>query len=559
MGRKLKFSSGTDLKFRGEKSTKDKILEFAHTHAVKLVVAAVIIAGVVASVFIFMNGDEKDTVSKSGKTITLEKSDINYIGIVQPEAFNALASNDADIYYVNQIIYSQLFTLDDHMNLKPDLVDNYTADAENASVYITLRGDAKFSDGTPVTASDVKATVKYINSAGKNSPYYNYASKIESVSAEGEKNLVIKFSSAADAALDNLLFPIVSADNYSKGENFVLGSGPYAYESYDQGKAVHLKVNEYYYGKKAENKLDLCVLPAENQLIGLMSMDAVTVAMSRDPDAEETAEEKDLGCESVVSGELEFIGFNHANPVLKDKKVRQAIAHSIETDAVIEDSYGDSAVKTNSLYFPDFLGVKGGGIKFDQKLSAENLKKAGYKDKNKDGLLEKPDGEALTVKLMVNGADKKRSDAADVIKENMKAIGINIEIERVSAEDFTKRLKAGSFEMYLGGIRIDRQFNLTDMFGEYNYGKYADANVISKVAGLERALNADDQKKAFEQAQKALNEEIPYVPLCYKKYYILTAPTYKSDEKGTFFDCYRGVPSAEWKKTVAKEEKKDKE
>lgn len=528
--------------------------DWAHEHIVQIIVVVVVLSGLAATVQMVATKDTEKDADKTKKTV-MEESDTNYIGIAQPESFNALASNDDDVYYINQLVYSQLFRLDENLNIEKDLVDDYSADSAKGTVSITLKSGVKFSDGSELTSADVRATVNSIKSVGSKSPYYTYVSKIDSVSTDGDRKLTITFSSPADAALDNLVFPIVSADSYSEKENFVIGSGPYAYSSYTTGKEVKFKKNEYYYGKKANKDLAANIIEDQSQNIALMSMDVITVMLDKDTDADETAKAKDLDCRTIVSNELEYIGFNHTNAVLKNKEVRYAIAYALDRDEIVEDAYGSAATVTDSMYYPGFLGSKSKGILLDQKKTSDSLKKAGYNDEDKDGLLEGSDGKPLTIKLLVNSNNKNRLDAAESIKEQLKTVGITVQIESVANDTYLSRLKSGNFEMYLGGLKIDKQFNLTDLFGDKNFGKYKNSDVISKVAKLETTLTEDEQLEAFEAAKKALEKEMPFVPICYKNYYLLSNSSYKSDTYGTFFDRYRGLEQGQFEKKVTKKEK----
>ena len=216
-----------------------------------------------------------------------------------------------------------------------------------------LRKDVKFSDGSSLTANDVRATINTILRIGSDGPYYEYVSKIDSVQISDTYAMTVHFEDPADAALDNLVFPIISATNYDADSDRVVGSGPYAISSYDNTKCLNLNPNKYYFGEKPENKLRFKVLPDKSKTSGLMTMEAVTAYVSRDQDADADAEDKDLNTEKISSSELEYLGFNFKNKVLAKKEVRQAIAKAIDVESLIHDNYGGCGISSDSIYFPE--------------------------------------------------------------------------------------------------------------------------------------------------------------------------------------------------------------
>ena len=123
-----------------------------------------------------------------------------YFAMDPVKSLNPLSSQDRDVYYISQLMFSSLFKLNENLNIEPDLVSSYTANSGSGTVSIKLREDAKFSDGSRVTAEDVRYTVSQILRIGDESPYYEYASKIDSVKTSGSYSLTITFENPNDAA-----------------------------------------------------------------------------------------------------------------------------------------------------------------------------------------------------------------------------------------------------------------------------------------------------------------------------------------------------------------------
>ncbi len=527
-----------------------RIFDFLHRHIIIIIIAVVVLAGAVSTVTIVRGGG----VSESRNTQQVEYQPMKtvYLAMDRVETLNPLVSSDSDVFYISQLVYSSLFRLDENLNIEPDLVKSYKTSPSEGSVSIKLRQDVKFSDGSSLTAADVSYTVNRILSIGSDSPYYAYVSKIRSVYTSGTYSLTITFESPADAALDNLVFPIVSRTDYSDSSNKVLGSGPYRFGSYDSTRELNLKPNKYYYGEAAQNNLQFKVVSDKSKTTGLMTMEAITAYVSRDQDADADAEDKDLQVTGISSGEMEYLAFNFKNKALEKKEVRQAIAKAIDTESLIKDNYGGAGIQSDSVYFPGFLGTENQGDAYalDQKKAAELMAEAGYRDTNEDGILEDEKGKKLTLTILVNRNNSSRTDSAGFISDALEEIGIKTTVKSLSWADYKQAIEDGEFDLYLGGYKFDKKSNLRTMFKSGNAISYKNTQVRSLVNQLETCLSAKKQKAVYEELKPLLSEELPYYCLLYKTYAFITVPQFTSEELPTFFDIYRGCGSWQWNKTV---------
>ena len=327
-----------------EKSKLIRAFDYLHEHIIAVIIIVVVLAGGFSTLYIL---NEKSETNKQNVEEGVEYVDSDTISfsMERTESLNPLISGSEDVYYIAQLIYSSLFRLDDSLSPEPDLVSSYTTEPKAGTVAIELRTDAKFSDGTPVTAYDVKATVDIIKGEGAKSPYYNYASKISYIGVTGDYSFNVVFSNKNEAAIDNLVFPVISSRNYNRGSNDNMGSGIYKFDSYDFHKALKLVPNPYYFGEKAENKVEVRVLPDKKTTVNLMETDAVTAYFMSKTDADMVADDYHFKERQIVSPEAEYIGFNFRKPALQNREFRKAVCSSINTETIVKDNYGGSAVR----------------------------------------------------------------------------------------------------------------------------------------------------------------------------------------------------------------------
>ena len=529
------------------------ILNFLKRNILAIVVLLVFILGTIATIVI-VNREGDTTPDDQGTIAILTPASESRIAMYNPKSFDPLASSDEDVVYLNQLIYGYLFRLDEGLNITPDLVEEYIPNRETASVEIKLYDGLRFSDGSRLSASDVVFTIDTIRYTGKKSPYFNYVSKIADVEITGTNSLVIKFFDPYNAALDNLVFPIVSEDDYNISDLRV-GSGPYKYGDYNPERSLELVPNEYYHGVNPTVSVIINIVKNKDILAGLVTMDDVTAYISSDPASDNIAQDKSLRCRYIPSGELEYLGFNCNNPMLSDNRIRQAIAYAIDVEEILRDDYSGSVLSSDSLYYPQFLGVNDeNSISYDPKKASEILASMDYKDTNEDKFVETPEGEAITLKLLVDNSQITRKDAAATIVKNLAAVGIKVEVIALDKNELLNVLKAGTFDMFIAGINLDKQFKMSELFNDANYGNFNDQTVISLVSQLDQCLSAEEQKAVFIALKPQLNSQIPYFALGYKAYYFVSVSSLSVTESPLFFDPYRGIGTWTWQKRMTVEE-----
>ena len=538
---------------KNRKTNIDKALIFLKRHLLTILVVLVFLAGATATIMIMRNEERTPQGVEDTIPILQPASEIR-LAMYNPESFNALSSSDEDVVYINQLVYSYLFRLDNTLNIVPDIVESYIPNRETGSVELTLKAGITFSDGTAMNAYDVEYTIGVIQSLGTQSPYYNYANKIAAISVTGRDTLYIDFVSKNDASLDNLVFPIVSAENYNYN-TFNVGGGPYKYAEYVEEKYLMLEPNEQYYGDVPKTPVYIALVKNKEILPGLTTLDDVTCYLSKEESADDIAAGKMLRCRYIPSGELEYVGFNCRNSLCSDSVMRQAISYAIDRNEIVSDDYGNGAVVSDSLYFPGFMGVEeGNAITYDPKKASELLNSLGYMDTNEDKILEDSSGNPISLRLLVSKDISSRKEAAATIVKGLSSVGIGVEIVELPQGELMANLATGNFDIYIAGIKMDKQFKMSELFGSANYGGFNEATVMNLVAQLEQCLSADEQKGVFIALKPLLNTEIPYLSIGYKTYSFISVPSLAVTDSPMFFDPYRNLGTWVWQKKVSAEE-----
>ena len=479
------------------------------------------------------------------------------------DTLNPLLSQSEDIYHLSKLIYNSLFEYDETMNAVPELVSEYTVDRDRGKITLMLKEGITWHDGSKLKASDVSYTINAIKNAGTNSLYYEAASKISYVYVRDTYKLELYFRNAYDASLDDLMFPILPANQYGNAyqlaaakDNFKpIGTGQYQYQSYNYLKQLRLKPYEDFWGTKAKRKLKIMILPEKELASNMLEIESVICYVDTSSERYSTVIDKKLVNYDFLSNNVEFLIFHPKSKLLAEKELRQAICYGIDENNVLNNGYMGDGVLSDTIYYPNFCGVKetGSAYAFNRDKALELLKKCGYTDLNNDGILEDQNGKELTLSIAVNKKNATRQAAARIIKKNLENLGIKITLEELSWDEYTAAIAAGKYDMIVTGYSINEQYDLRDFYNGRNEWKYYNDELIQLSSELERLHTAEEYTELFADLKETLLEEVPYYSLCYKKIGLVGVQGFTAGKTGMFNDYYRNIETWKWTYAVKNE------
>ncbi len=465
------------------------------------------------------------------------------------QSLNPLLTADENLQYINKLIYSSLFDFDENMAPVGDLADSYSFDGKNVEIKLK---DAKWQDGQKVSAEDVDFTVRAIKQIGDKCPYYEKADKIRTVSGSG-KNLTITFKEANDISLADLSFPIVAEHEYKSVYSFVnddtdfepFGSGMYKFDSYEPGDYLMLDVNDEYYGTKPISKVRVNIVKRDASLTKLLETSNISILYEKSLMRQAKITKKDIKINDIVSNQVEFVGINTKKQILADKKIRRALMQAIDQKTILEEGYYTSAIASDSLYFPNYLGAEEAKTyKYDLEKATKALKKLGFEDTNDDGILESEDGIKFSIKILVNKDNAQRVTVAENLQENLEKLNIDVTVDARSESEYLATLKTGNYDIYVGGMRMGESMDFRSLVqadGENNYVGYDNQELSESMDELMSGQKTADAKDLLVEIKKNLKEDAIYYCIGYQTYGIVEAPVFKGEIKSTFANPYKGI------------------
>ncbi len=475
------------------------------------------------------------------------------IPIEKFRSLNPILNKDEDVYFMEKLVYEGLVKLDDNLIAIPAIAEGWSYTDEGKTMIFNIRGNVYWHDGKQLTSTDVKFTIDALMRLQYSNPsiYTKNITNIKSVAVNGSQQVMIKFKSLNDNSIENFCFPIIPGHQFyglgDVGKNEIgfmpIGTGPYKVALSDEVQKVVLEANTQYYGeKKANNTLTFKIVPNKTEAVNLFEIGDLMVAFSKETDRQKIFGDKNVSVFPYISNEVEVLGFNTNNIMLKDKRVRLAIATAIDTSKIIEEAYYTNGVANDNIYFPNYLGINSteGLIAQNIQKATNLLSEAGYINRDGDTFVEDSSGKEISINILVNSADASRVAAAEIIKNSLDKLPIHTYIMLKDWSGYTSALSTGDFEVYIGGWKINENYDLRfALHSKYNnVARYANPILDGYLDLMQSGISKEKKAETFIKVKAILNEEIPYYCLAYKTYAVATSKSLQGLVNPLFFNQF---------------------
>lgn len=470
-----------------------------------------------------------------------------------PSTFDPRVATDAASQRIIENIFNSLVRKDEKSNIVPDLALSWTTPNDKTFEF-RLRKDVKFHDGKKFSAYDVKFTYESILDSSFNSPFRAAYGIIDEVQVADSFKVIFKLKKTHAPFLRDLIRGIVpqNADkNFGTKPN---GTGAFKLKEFIQDSKVTLAANEnYFLGKPKADLVEARIIKEESTRILSLETGQIDILLNNFPEQyfNSFSQNSELKVNEQTGINYTYLAFNCRNEILKNVKVRQAIAYAINREQLLKNLKSNHAKIAHSLV-PEsnfYFEPKVKKYDFDTETASKLLEEAGF-PKNENG-------ERFSLVYKATSSEESRQKA-EIIKNYLSQIGINLKIESYEWATFFTDIKKGNFDLCsLTWVGVADEPDLHHLVfhtksippNGANRGSYSNPKLDSLLTAGRTTLDEVKRKEIYSKVQKIVSYELPYLSLWFDNNILVT----QKDIEG--FEIYSGGEWYSLKNVYRKKEK----
>jgi peptide/nickel transport system substrate-binding protein len=418
-----------------------------------------------------------------------------------------------------------------------------------------LRSGITWSDGDPVDAADFKFTYDAIASDLVDTPRKSLIEGIESIETPDPMTVVVKFSEVRCDGLTNLGISWLPSHLYAPDFTDVMtntlntapavSAGPFIFKNWTRDDSIVVERNPTYWeGAPHMDGMIYKVVPDPGARLAQLQSGEVDVLDLQPEQIAAVQGLPDINVYNYKDDGYAYIGLNLANPanpqpgqdengnlvdqdphpILSDRNVRKAIAHSLDYQAIIDKVFLGQGYQIAANVLPAVEWAYEPSLQpyaTDLEMAAQLLDEAGWVDSDGDGVREK-DGAPLELSLLTNSGNTTREDLGVLVQDQLNSIGFKINFEAIDFGTLVDQLLGQTYDMViigwtgLGSDPNDDTFWHTkyDTPGSgFNFVSYHNPEVDQL---LEQGVTVvgcepEDRAEYYKQIQQIIHDDVPYV------------------------------------------------
>ena len=397
-------------------------------------------------------------------------------------------------------VYEGLTRMDEKSMVHPALAESWTISDDGLTYTFKLREGVKFHDGADFDSSDVKYTFEANAAEDSKNKRKDRFTNMESIETPDANTVVIKLKERRPALLEQLsestaviVDPASDADNATKP----VGTGPYKFASWTKGDSLKLTAAETYRDKDAvaiKNVTIRFISDGPARLAALLAGDVDVADIPKELVGSDNLKEDFYVVVGNTNGET-ILSTNNANEALSKLKVRQAIAHAINRQELIDGAmfgFGTPIGTHFAPHHPDYVDLTG-TYPYDPEKSKELLAEAGY-----------PDGLELSLKLPP--VDDYARKGGQIVASQLEKAGFKINIENVDWPKWLDEVyKNKNYDLSI--VSHVEPMDIGIYARENYYFNYNNPKFNEVVAAAESAASQAERTELLQTAQKMLADD----------------------------------------------------
>ncbi|HWR37185.1 MAG TPA: ABC transporter substrate-binding protein [Clostridia bacterium] len=438
-----------------------------------------------------------------------------------PTNLDPRVGTDAQSERIGKLVFDALLHRNEKFEVEPWLAERWEVPDPLTYVF-HLRHDVRFHDGRQMTSADVKWTFDSILLGKIRTPKASTYRFVERVDAPDNWTIVFHMKEPYASLPWNLsdgaigIVPNGSGDEITRSP---IGTGPFKLASMEQDRQVTIERNPHYWGTKTKlERVRFIVVPdATTRALELRKGSADVAINALTADMVLTLE-KDNGLVVQRSpGTIyTYLALNLRDPILQDRRVRQALAFAVDRRPMIHYLWRDMARPAASVLPTQHWAYTDDVPKYnyDPEKARKLLDEAGYPERG---------GVRFHLTMKTSTEESTRLLAA-VLQQQLRAVGIVLDIRSFEFATFYSDVVKGSFQLYslrwIGGNEdpdiYEHVFESTSTPPKRaNRSYYANPRVDELIHQGRATLEKQARKQIYAEVQRLIAEDQPYINLWY--------------------------------------------
>lgn len=466
-------------------------------------------------------------------------------------SFNPLVATNRSNQLIGALVYENMVELDNDFNVIKNVIVDWKSNEDYTFWTFTIDPGHTFHDGTPLTGKDVRYSLDRAVSSDRFRGRFN--SYLGASYSDTEVTVTLGIGNSQLPKLLNI--PIIKYGTFS--DDYPMGSGPYMYnEDYTE-----LHAYEGYIGRPVE------VQPTDED--GNVDEDAPveyqhpevnfpidTIYLKEYDDAQSALDAFESSLIDVVINDpssytnlgyastneihsypttnFHYVVINEAGALGRFSQFRYAMNFAFDRNNLVTLLHGNAVASPVAMYptcdlYPDDLAAN---LTYDLETCVAVLENAGIRDYDDDGWMEYMSGSPQEIELVFVVCSDSSAKAGVVRRfaDDMETIGIRVDVQELSWEDYMKALEEGNFDLYYGEMRLRNNFDLTELLTvrtEDNKStnlNYSNSTNLSYIEYLNAYLAAGEAASAmmYRQFADLLSMNATLIPIGFEKQEIIS-------------------------------------
>lgn len=439
-----------------------------------------------------------------------------------PANLDPRIGTDAQSQRIDALLFDGLVQRNASFQFTPALAERWEQPNPRTLIF-HLRPGVRFHDGRPLTARDVLWTINSMRSGVVISPRAAAYASVDSMEGPDDHTVVFHLKHADNFLLTNLstgaigIVPEFSARDFWQHP---VGTGPFHFVSQQMDQDVVVE----------RNPLSWTIVPKLERVRFAVVPDAITESLELEKGSGDVAVNSlpmdslavlagrpDLRIDETAGTEIQYLGFNLRDPLLRDARVRQAIACAIDRELIIKSLLGGHAHAALSMLPTSHWAWTGDVARYDYDpvRAAKLLDEAGFKpDRN---------GVRIHLTMKTSTLEETRLLAA-VLQQQLARVGIALDIRSYETATFLSDVRRGAFQLYslrwIGGNEQPDIFTFvfaTSSFSPQgaNRSHYSNPHLDALLDDATQTEDVAKRRADYVEAQQILASDLPAINLWY--------------------------------------------